>query len=345
MPPNLDIRTAVQVTVALLILGALLNFWRGIRSIQGARHLPLFRIRHERMVGGWRMLFYAILLGVFSLLVNSYAEPIAYSYFPPSPTVTLSPTTTVSPTITQTPTITLTPTITETPSETHTPTITPTPNIPLAVEAQFEGEVTPLPDAVFSPFVFTQGIDEEYNALSPGIEFQNPVGHLYAVFSYDGMVNGVQWTALWYRNGELVHFETEPWDGGTGGLGYTDWDPDASEWQAGTYQVQIFVGLDVKSVGTFAVLGEPPTVTVTLLPTITRTPTITLTPTPTPGPSATPTPSLTPTVTRTPTASQTAPPTFTPIPPTATLTRQPTATPLTPTATLTRQPTLTSPPE
>ena len=72
---------------------------------------------------------------------------------------------------------------------------------------------------------------------------------MYAVFSYDGMVVGSQWTALWYRGDELVHYETIPWNGGSGGLGFTDWAPDPSEWLPGDYEVQIFVGLLFKISG------------------------------------------------------------------------------------------------
>ncbi|GAH59162.1 unnamed protein product, partial [marine sediment metagenome] len=44
-----------------------------------------------------------------------------------------------------------------------------------------------------------------------------PVGHMYALFSYDGMLNGSQWSALWYREDDLVFFESKPWDGGSSG--------------------------------------------------------------------------------------------------------------------------------
>ncbi len=112
--------------------------------------------------------------------MNNFAEPIAYSYFPPTPTITLTPTVTLTSTITLTPTVSLTPTITLTPAVSNTPTITATPRIPLAIETRFEGVVTPNPDAIFSDLVFTDGIDEEtYEPLNPGVVFENPLGHMY----------------------------------------------------------------------------------------------------------------------------------------------------------------------
>jgi len=153
-----------------------------------------------------------------------------------------------------------------------TPTLTPTPYIPIAVEAQFTSVVTPNPEAIFSPIQFSQRY-VNFEVVNPATEFQNPVGHLYGAFTYDNMIPGVQWTALWYRDGTLVHFETIPWDGATGGAGYTDWNPPAEEWLPGDYLVQIFVGLEWKVTGEFKVVGAPPPPTITLTPIPSRTPT------------------------------------------------------------------------
>jgi hypothetical protein len=178
--------------------------------------------------------------------------------------------------MTLSPTITLTPTITDTPSVTDTPTITPTPYIPPAIEALFSSEVTPNPDAVFSPLQFST-VYENFECVAPSTTFVNPVRSMTACFSYNNMQPDVQWTALWYRGNELVHYETLPWDGTTGGLGFSQWSPPPDMWQPGTYTVQIFVGLEWKVVGQFVVSGEPPTSTPSTTPSPTVSPTITLT--------------------------------------------------------------------
>jgi hypothetical protein len=283
-----------------------------------------------------------MLVGVGLLLVGGalllWGEPIAYSYIPITPTPSLTPTTSITPTITLTPTISLTPTITLTPAVTDTPTITPTPHIPLAVEAQFESSITPNPDAVFSPIEFSQSLDALFRPVDPGTEFQNPVGEMFAVFTYDGMALGSQWTALWYRNGELVNYETKPWIDGTGGAGYSDWQPDPEEWQAGNYQVQIFVGLEWKVVGDFVILGDPPTPTLPPSNTPAPSATSTITVTPTAGPTSTRTATRTPYPTLTLTVKPTAWPTPTPTPITPSPTPYPT---LTQTITRTPWPTAT----
>ncbi|MEN8173198.1 MAG: hypothetical protein ABFS03_10010 [Chloroflexota bacterium] len=325
MPISLDIRTGVQTAVILAAIFAILSLISGALAVSKARHVPYFRMRREKMVLGWRSIVGGIGLIIIAFLLNTYAEPTAYSFFPPSPTLTLTRTTTLTPTITLSPTITLTPSITNTPSVSNTPTITPTPHIPLAIEAQFEGQLTPPADAVFSKMQFTnQGIDSLYRPINPDILFTNPVGEMYAFFTYDGMVDGTQWTALWFRDGKIIHFETNPWDGGSGGAGFSDLLPDAEFWLPGEYQVQIFIGYDWQRSGFFTVEGDPPTSTPTPTQTATRVPTNTPTP-------------VTPTFTPTPTVTKTA--TTTPIPPTPTLTRWPTATKITPTLTFTRWPT------
>lgn len=369
LPFSLDIQSGVQMAVFLAALIAVLSLISGIRGIYQGQKLQFFRMRRERMVAGWRRIFLALFLGLVSFLLYRYAEPVTYSFYEPSPTPTLTPSITLTPSVTQTPSPTLSPTITDTPSETNTPTITPTPRIPLPLEGQFEGELTPPAGAVFSQFEFTSlGLDALNRPLEPTNVFTNPVGSMYAAFSYDGMVNGLQWTALWYRENDLVNYETVVWDGDTGGYGFTEWQPRAEEWLPGEYQVQIFVGYDWYQVGFFSVVGDPPTPTVTITPSPTvtptpsdtPTPTVTSTPTPTPTstqtptststpsrtPSLTPTPSETPDVgtvypTDTPTATETKKPTATKTPVTPTKTRWPTATRVTPSPTITRWPTAT----
>jgi type VI secretion system secreted protein VgrG len=177
--------------------------------------------------------------------------------FPPSPTVAPTLTPSVVPTLTLSPTITLTPTITDTPLVSVTPTGTATPFLPMVVEAQFVSVVTPNPDAVISPLVFAISVK---NGLpeSPSTLFRNPVTRIFASFSYDNMVPGAQWSAVWYRNGEYIFHESYPWDGATGGYYYSECVSPAGGWQPGEYAVQIFVGVLFKRAGFFTVEGDAP---------------------------------------------------------------------------------------
>jgi len=335
---QLDIQTAVRTTVILAGIAVVFLVWGGISAIRKARTLKFFRMRRNRMVTGWRMLLAAFIVLILGILINRFAEPVAYHFFPPTITPTSTPTVTLTPEPSLSPTITLSPTISPTPLVSNTPTITPTPHVPLAIEVEFSSTVTPNPAAVFSPLVFAQDLDEDFTPIDPATIFQNPVGHLYAQFTYDQMTPGAQWTALWYHETELVHYETIPWDGGSGGIGYTDWEPEPYLWLPGEYEVQIFVGLAWKTSGRFTVEGDAPTPPPSATPTLTATPTRTPTPTRTLTPTRTITPTIT--ITPTPTSTRTRAPTAT-----ITLTRTPWPTlTRTPTPTITRTPTLTPSP-
>ncbi len=291
---NLDINTAVQLAFVITLLAGLLSIFAGVGSMRSGRKLPFYIKRRNMIMRGWRLVFLGGLFILLAFIFNQYAEPVIYRVFPPSPTITLTPT------ISQTPTITLSPTITPSPTETITPAISYTPAIPETVAVQFTSVVTPNTNAAFSPLVFAQKLDDNRLPVNPASEFTNPVGHLYGTFSYDNMIEGVQWSALWYRDGTLIYMETAPWNGGSGGYGYTDWNPPSDQWLPGNYEVQIFIGSQWKVSGRFIVTGEPPTPTVTLTPTFTQTSTLTPSPTNTLRPTRTETPTRTPRVTPTP---------------------------------------------
>ena len=324
--PPVDIQSFLQTATILLYIGMLVMIYRAIGMLRSGRDLTFYRLRRDRLIYGWRLFFIGIILGGAALMTQIYGEPTVYSLVEVTATQVPSATPSQTPTLTITPTITPTPTITLTPAESYTPSPSPTPHLPIAVEAQFSGLVTPPAEAVFSPLVFSRGIDSSFRLIREAEIFQNPIKEIYGSFSYNNMANGVQWTALWYREGELVYYETNPWDGDTGGLGFTDWSPGSEAWLPGNYKVIIFIGHVPIQVGSFLVQGEPFTRTPT--PTITRTPTITpiFTPTFTRWPTLTRTPivpSITPQQVNTWTPRPTWPPTLTPKP---TFTRWPTLT-------------------
>ncbi len=266
---NLDIRTGVQAAFYLSLLGVVLAVWLAVRRFKAAQKLLYFRKRQEMTGRGWRTVLFAILLAGAAVFFNRFAEPIAYQYFPPSPTVTQTPTITLTPSMTVTPSITLTPTITNTPSVTNTP------SIPEEILSGFLTTVSPDQNAVFSPLVFGRQLNKSNQPLQPASEFKLPIKILYGSFSFDKMTNGSQWTALWYRGAELVCVESLIWDGGSGGYGYTECSPESGQWQPGEYVVQIFVGTTFKTSGNFVVLGDGPTPTVSLTPTLAATPGLT----------------------------------------------------------------------
>ncbi len=315
--PRMDIQSGAIALVILAAIFAVVSARSGLRAIQSARKLTFYRLRRQREAGGWRLLGLSVFLVLFAITLPIYGLPVVYRVFPPTPSIT--PTYTAVPyrTATGTPTITLTPTVTDTPLVTMTPTVTGTPSLPLAVLALFQSAITPNPDAIFSPLTFSTKIDNNLQPTDPQTVFENPIDEIFATYSYDKMIPGAQWTAVWLREGQQVFVETHPFAGGTGGYDEAHCTDPVGGWLPGRYELQIFVGEEWKVIGVFLVQGEPPTPVPTATPKPTRTPTLT------PVPSSTPTPSRTP-------APPTPTPSHTPAPPTSTASHTPPAATSTP---------------
>jgi type VI secretion system secreted protein VgrG len=279
----MDIRAGIIAAAILLGLGALIIVRNGLFTLRSARKLTFYRLRQSRISSAWRLFGLALILVVIAIILPIYVTPIAFKYFPPSPTVVPTLTPSVVPTITLSPTITLTPTITDTPLYSETPTITPTPFIPIAIEAGFVSIVTPNPDAVVTVLQFSTSVDANGYCQSPLPMFRNPLNKIYACYQYDKMTIGTQWTALWYRGDQLLPCslsESYPWNLSTGGIAYSECALSSDQWLPGVYIVQIFVGHDFKRAGSFTVEGEAPTAAPTPIPSATLSPTPALTTTP-----------------------------------------------------------------
>jgi len=83
---------------------------------------------------------------------------------------------------------------------------------------------------------------------------------MYGGFDYNNTIPGVQWTALWYRDGKLMCHQTESWkeEWSTGGYGgYTECADPIGGWQPGQYEVQIFMGYEWEVIGRFIVIDSP----------------------------------------------------------------------------------------
>ncbi|HNN14483.1 MAG TPA: hypothetical protein PKL78_13050 [Anaerolineales bacterium] len=254
----MDIHSGVIVVTLFAVVGAYFSIRAAVKNMQTARKLSFYSLRKRHNANAWRFLFFTMLLVAFAYWLPTGGEQAIYRVYPPSPTQSLTPTITMTPSITLSPTITLTPSLTLTPSVSDTPTLTPTPYLPVAIEALFAGPVTPNPDSVFTAIQFSTQFDG-VNSVDPKTVFELPIETMYGGFDYNNTLPGVQWTALWFRSGELVCYETEPWraEWGTGGIGgYTECSAPIGGWQPGQYEVQIFMGYEWKVVGRFVVLDS-----------------------------------------------------------------------------------------
>ncbi len=241
---NVD-RLVPIVSLALVLTGAGAALL-GWRFLSGSRGLQFHNLRRDRLRRGWRWIAAGAALLLAGVISGTFGRQVGHRVYPPTPTVTLSPTVTLTSTQTQTPTITLTP------RETYTTTPTPRPMLPPPIAVLVRETVTPPAAAAFSPIVVASRLNE-YQPLDGSLTWSNPPPRLLGVFTYDQLLNGLRWTALWLRGGQVVCVETQIWDGGTGGYGYTECEPPDG-WKPGTYVIQLFLGEQWRASSAFEIL-------------------------------------------------------------------------------------------
>jgi type VI secretion system secreted protein VgrG len=252
MDINIDIDTTFKVLLVLIVITIVVALIGAFRSISAARKLQFFKKRQDLIERGWRLVVLTLILGAIAFVLVRFGEPVAYRYFPPSPTITRTPTITTTPTITLTLRETYTPTITLTLAQTYTPAL------PDVVQTAIKTPVGVDNNAIFSVIEFSTQIDKGVLFNTTDV-FNLPISQMYAGFSWDKMALGVQWSAVWLYEGEVICFESEPWKDSTGGYaGYSDacnsqLTPD--QWKPGNYEVQIFVGQTFKTSGRFLIAG------------------------------------------------------------------------------------------
>lgn len=261
----LTIDQTVALIALLFVAGFVLFAWIGWQQVASSSKLPFFMLRRDRVAAGWRMIALGLILAFGALMVSLFGRQAAYTIVPPTPSSTPTATASETPTITLTPSITPTASITPTPSITWTPTPSATPAIPDDIRVLFRETVTPDPRAALSPIDVAARLDRSNRAVQPADSFVTPTGKLYGAFTYNFMQDGVRWTAIWYLGSAVICLETKPWDGGTGGFGYTECEPQAG-WQPGSYEIQMFVGTEWKVSARFEVLSGTPTPTATVIP-------------------------------------------------------------------------------
>ena len=248
----MTIEQIVLLVAVLFFIVLVAAGWYGWRTAQSASRMPYYLMRRERILAGWRVIIFGLVFGLAGLAILIFGRRAAYTLFPPTPSLTPTLTPSLTPTITLTPTTTLTPTITPTLSATLTATVSPTPAFPS--EIPLLSLVTPNPDAAFGQIQFAYEVS--YPPAGTQEAFDSPAGTIYGMFEYNFIDPGVDWTAIWYRQGEIICVESFPWDGATGGWGYTECTPQA--WEAGEHEVRMFIGGTWKVTSRFTVVrGEP----------------------------------------------------------------------------------------
>lgn len=150
-----------------------------------------------------------------------------------------------------------TPTVTPVPPS-PTPTATPSPIPPTATPtlpapgAYFPTSVarTPAPpEAKIGPIQFAAGITRDVEAINPNRRFPATIHSIYAVYSYSGMQNGLDFTAVWYKNGVEVSRGSEEWRWGVKASSYSYFNPPGE----GLYKLELYINDSVLATGLFEI--------------------------------------------------------------------------------------------
>jgi hypothetical protein len=95
-------------------------------------------------------------------------------------------------------------------------------------------------DSNLSTLSFSTEVDDEYNAVEPRQIFAEGFYTLYATFEYDGLEDGMVWSWVWRRDGEIVEGGNELWSYGEEGPGYIFFNPEQG-FKAGQYSLDVWV--------------------------------------------------------------------------------------------------------
>jgi hypothetical protein len=104
--------------------------------------------------------------------------------------------------------------------------------------AVVESSRTPAPEGVrVGPIQFATEITDDLEPVNPGALFPDGADKIYAVFPFQGMEQGLDFKAIWYKNGtELIREEGE-WIWGKRARSFTFLGPQGE----GLYKLELWV--------------------------------------------------------------------------------------------------------
>jgi|GEM_PF-743851 len=241
----------LSIVVLIAVLNAVINLRRSKRA-------PYFRIRQDASIAGWRWIG-VTLLALIGIGLGLYARR---AVDPPMLSRLLNPGVEATPTFEvllietdemATSDITGTDGMSELP-----PTITPAQ--PTAIRptpppiATIESPVTPSADAAVLITDISSDISATLKPVNPGQIFPAGIQRIYFFFEFSSLADGVSWSRVLLRNGEIVRSESEEWARGTSGEAY-HWFSAQGGWPAGEYEIQLYVGTRLVDSRTFTIIN------------------------------------------------------------------------------------------
>jgi S1-C subfamily serine protease len=100
-----------------------------------------------------------------------------------------------------------------------------------------------LSKAFFYHLQFADGVTEDDQPTGSGYSLSSGISHVCAFWDYDGMIDGMTWSAYWFVNGEMSEqwsFLDTPWSGGEAGNRWVCSDDDTGV-EDGLYELVLEV--------------------------------------------------------------------------------------------------------
>lgn len=93
-------------------------------------------------------------------------------------------------------------------------------------------------DSEVTRIVFASTLSDSYAPIDPAEQFSTDIQSLYATFDYYSLTNGLEWSWVWRRDGEVIDGGNEVWQYGIEGSAFIFLDPELFE--PGEYSAEIW---------------------------------------------------------------------------------------------------------
>lgn len=127
-----------------------------------------------------------------------------------------------------------------------------TAELPAQYRDSFSSDIPLTENSKLGRISFSQEINEQYEPISPRRIFEAGSYTIYAIFSYEGMTDGMEWAWVWQHNSEVVDGGSQIWKYGNDGPGYVYYSPEEG-FQAGQYTLQIWVNEELMTQATLTI--------------------------------------------------------------------------------------------
>jgi hypothetical protein len=117
---------------------------------------------------------------------------------------------------------------------------------------QFEAAVELKDSTTIGDISFSTDVSDDYQAIDPGRRFTTGYFTLYGTFSYEDFEDGMVWSWLWKRNGQVIEGGNQVWSYGDDGPGYVYLKPEEG-FAIGEYVMEVWVNGELFTQANFTI--------------------------------------------------------------------------------------------